>query len=143
MSRLALVVAAPKVGDPSATHKVYLLVAALVVLAGALVWFSVWYWRHTRPETEVLSRLEVMSGRRWWKSDYMDRQTTLDEVREFAGGDGPVVEPDDSGQFLVGVSLAELAAAAVAPPPPDGGEAPGVTDLPDHEPFLPPAEPPV
>ena len=137
MSRLPLVVAAPTVGDPSATHKVYLLIAALVLLAGALVWFTIWYWRHTRPETEVLSRLEVMSGRRWWRADYMDRQTTLDDVRQFAGGDGPVVERDDSGQFLVGVSLAELAAAAGPP----GEEPSGVTDLPDHEPFLPPAEP--
>lgn len=114
--------------------KVNLVVAALVVLAVGLAVFTLWYWRHTRPEPEVLGRLEVMSSRRWREADYSTKQTSLEEIRHFSGGEGPqlgaadalitgqheIIRPDE-GEPLVGRSLAELvelvdAADAAAPP---------------------------
>lgn len=99
-----------------------LAVAALLVLAVGLVWFTLWFWVHTRPESEVLGRLEVMSSRRWRQADYTEKQTSLEEVRPFGGGDGPqadgyddapitgqheLIRPED-GEPVVGRSLAEL-----------------------------------
>jgi len=83
-----------EVGDPESTRRVYLVIIGLIVLAGLLTAFTVWFWRSTRPESKSLGRLEAMGLKRWDKADYSGRQQLLDDVGSFAGGDGPLLEAE-------------------------------------------------
>jgi hypothetical protein len=78
------------VNDASSTHRLQLIAAGLALLGLALVGFTIWYWRATRPEHRALAPLEVMSDRRWRKSDVGEQRRTLDEVR---APDSPAVVP--------------------------------------------------
>jgi hypothetical protein len=86
---------APDVSDPESTRTVYLVIAGLVVLAGLIVVFTVWFWRATRPESASLARLEVMGLHRWEAGDDGTRRELLDRAGTFAGGEGPLADDVD------------------------------------------------
>jgi hypothetical protein len=89
-----------RVGDPASTRRVYLVIVALLVLAAAIVAFTVWFWRSSRPEPPALGRLEAMGLRRWEHAHDSDRQRLLDDAGDFVGGDGPVLDPAEVGELV-------------------------------------------
>jgi hypothetical protein len=69
------------VGDPEGTRTITSIVALLVVLGIGLVMLSVWLFKVTRPDKELLAPLEVMGERKWRRADPVWQRRRLDEVR--------------------------------------------------------------
>jgi hypothetical protein len=90
-----------RITDAENTRTVYLVVAALVLLALALAVFTWWFWRSTRREHEALAPLEVMSDRKFVTSDSLTRQVLLDGNRPVGaaplapGAPEPLILPVD------------------------------------------------
>jgi hypothetical protein len=74
-------VLADTINDPGSTRTVYLLAAALTLLGIVLVVVTVWFWRSSRFDPEVLLPLEKMSSRAFRKSDGPAQQRMLDAAR--------------------------------------------------------------
>ena len=72
---------ADSINDASSTRKVYLLAAGLAVLGIALVVMTVWFWRSTRHDPELLAPLEVMGARRFRRLESGAQQQALDHSR--------------------------------------------------------------
>jgi hypothetical protein len=72
---------ADSVNDANSTRKVYLLAAGLAVLGIALVAITVWFWRSTRHDPELLAPLEVIGGRRFRRLEGDAQQAVLDDAR--------------------------------------------------------------
>jgi hypothetical protein len=89
-----------RVSDADSTRTVYLVVAALVLLAAGLAAFTWWFWRSTRREHESLAPLEVMGAKKFAAGDPASRQTLLDGSRPVgaqplaAGGVEPLILDD-------------------------------------------------
>ncbi len=83
---------ADSVNDASSTRKVYLLAGGLALLGLALLVITVWFWRSTRPEPELLAPLEIMGDRKFRRLDVNGQQDLLDSVR-----------PDDAQPLRWGV----------------------------------------
>src|SRR3954453_4130378 len=58
-------VLADSINDVSSTRKVYLLAGALAVLGVLLIIVTVWFWRTTRHDPELLAPLEQMGTKRF------------------------------------------------------------------------------
>ena len=72
---------ADSINDASSTRKVYLLAAGLALLGIALVVMTVWFWRSTRHDPELLGPLEEMGARRFRRLDGGTQQQVLDRSR--------------------------------------------------------------
>lgn len=76
----------------SSARLVYMLAGLLVLLGAGMVVLTIWLVRSTRPDPEVLVRLEVMGTRRWRKAGTKAREAQLNAMREdgveVADGDG-------------------------------------------------------
>lgn len=70
-----------RITDADNTRTVYLVVAALVLLAIGLAVYTWWFWRSTRRDHEALAPLEVMTDRKFVDSDAVTRQVILDGSR--------------------------------------------------------------
>ncbi len=77
---LVLLLAASN-NDASSTRKVYLLAAGLAMLGVLLLVITVWFWRNTRHDPELLGPLEVMSKRKFRSLDGGAQQKLLDDER--------------------------------------------------------------
>lgn len=69
------------IGDPEGTRTVTSIIALLVAVGLALAMVSVWLYRTTRPDHELLAPLEVMGDRKWRRADPVAQRRTLDTVR--------------------------------------------------------------
>jgi hypothetical protein len=72
---------ASSVGDPEGTRTITSIVALLIVLGIGLVMLSIWLFKVTRPDKELLAPLEVMGERKWRRADPVWQRRRLDEVR--------------------------------------------------------------
>ena len=77
---LVLLLAASN-NDASSTRKVYLLAAGLAILGLLLLAITIWFWRNTRHDPELLGPLEVMSKRKFRSLDGGAQQKLLDDER--------------------------------------------------------------
>lgn len=119
------------IGDPDGTRTVTSLVLLLVAIGIALAMVAVWLYRTTRPDPELLAPLEVMSERRWRRSDPVGQRRTLDDARPTEAAPlAPSVAPPkldaafEAGPTAVGFDDlggdAEVEAIdGMVPPPPD------------------------
>jgi len=80
MTLLSAVVA-DSINDVSSTRKVYLLAGALVLLGVLLIIVTVWFWRTTRHDPELLGPLEQMGTKKFRTVDAATQQTMLDTAR--------------------------------------------------------------
>jgi hypothetical protein len=80
MTLLAAVLA-DSINDVSSTRKVYLLAMGLVVLGVVLIVVTVWFWRTSRHDPELLAPLEVMGSKRFRAVDAKAQQQLLDSAR--------------------------------------------------------------
>lgn len=99
---------ADSVNDANSTRKVYLLAAGLAALGIALVAITVWFWRSTRHDPELLAPLEVMGARRFKRleggvqRELLDRSRPVDAkpmrwgVRRGGAGGGPEIDLRES-----------------------------------------------
>ena len=80
--------------ETETTVRVFLASGGLVVLGLALLWFTIRWWRGTRPEPPALAPLEVMSDRRWKSAQRSEQARLLDTFRpegaRASGGAVPV-----------------------------------------------------
>ena len=74
-------VLADTINDANSTRKVYLLAAGLAVLGLALIAITVWFWRSTRHDPELLGPLEVLGDRKFRKLDGGEQRQALEESR--------------------------------------------------------------
>ena len=74
-------VLADTINDANSTRKVYLLAAGLAVLGLALIAITVWFWRSTRHDPELLGPLEVLGDRKFRKLDGSEQRQVLDGSR--------------------------------------------------------------
>jgi hypothetical protein len=74
-------VLADSINDADSTRKVYLLAAGLAALGIVLIAMTVWFWRSTRHDPELLAPLETMGSRRFRKMDDGSKRQLLDAVR--------------------------------------------------------------
>ncbi|MCU1391215.1 MAG: hypothetical protein JWL72_4553 [Ilumatobacteraceae bacterium] len=74
-------VLADSINDSSSTRKVYLLAGGLALLGILLVVITVWFWRSTKHDPELLAPLEVIGGRRFRRLDGGSQQVALDTAR--------------------------------------------------------------
>ena len=72
---------ADSINDANSTRKVYLLAAGLALLGVVLLVATVWFWRSTRPEPELLGPLEKMGERQFRRLDGRARQDALNAAR--------------------------------------------------------------
>ncbi len=77
----ALGLLADTVNDASSTRKLYLIALGLALLGGVLLIVTVWFWRSTRPEPELLAPLEQMGARTFRQLDGRAQKELLDSVR--------------------------------------------------------------
>lgn len=54
---------------------------SMLVVAGALAWATIWFWRSARPEPEALAPLEIMGQRDFRSADEDTRKKMLNTVR--------------------------------------------------------------
>ena len=91
----AIAQAGDVVDDPSNQRIVNAAVAGLMVVGVVVLLVTVWFWRTTRPDHEVLAPLEQMSRRRFRRlTDDDSRRQYLDAVRVRPTGSG---RADDAG----------------------------------------------
>lgn len=74
-------VLADTINDANSTRKVYLLAAGLAVLGLILIAITVWFWRSTRHDPELLAPLEVLGDRKFRKLAGSDQRQLLDSTR--------------------------------------------------------------
>jgi hypothetical protein len=101
--------AAANFTDPHNQRIIYLAVGGLLLLAVIVAVGTIVWWRSTKAEHPALAPLEVMSTRKFEKSDYTDRKRVLDEVR-------PPGHPTDADDDAVS-DVVDLQAASEAPLP--------------------------
>jgi hypothetical protein len=68
-------------GDSSATRTVYGVVIALGVIGVALLVLTIWLFRQTKPEPQLLAPLERMDDRAWRKQEPAEMRRDLDSLR--------------------------------------------------------------
>lgn len=118
------------VGDPDGTRTVTAIVALLLVLGLGLIMLTVWLFRMTRPDPEVLAPLETMGERKWRRADPVWQRRRLDAVRP-AGAEPlePSAAPPDLDEaFDLGPTASgfdDLQDAPEQAPDPDGVSIPG------------------
>ena len=101
--------AAANFTDPHNQRIIYLAVGGLLLLAVIVAVGTIVWWRSTKAEHPALAPLEVMSTRKFEKSDYTDRKRVLDEGR-------PPGHPTDADDDAVS-DVVDLQAASEAPLP--------------------------
>ncbi len=74
-------VVADEINDTGSTRLVYLLALALVLLGAGLVAITVWFWRNSRPEPQLLAPLEVMEATKFRRMSRLEQRRLLDSVR--------------------------------------------------------------
>ncbi|MEO6126352.1 MAG: hypothetical protein ABIR32_21845 [Ilumatobacteraceae bacterium] len=102
-ARLPSSLLADSVNDAASTRKVYLLAGGLALLGVVLIAITVWFWRNTRHDPELLGPLEAMGARKFARLDSRSQQQWLDAARP------PDAEPlrsvDDSAEIERGEQI--------------------------------------
>jgi len=81
VSAVLSAVLADSINDVSSTRKVYLLATGLALLGVLLIVVTVWFWRTTRHDPELLAPLETMGTKKFRSRDSATQQTMLDTAR--------------------------------------------------------------
>ncbi len=81
MSLRAAGVLADSINDTNSTRKVYMLAGGLALLGIALILITVWFWRSTRHDPELLGPLEVMGDRKFKRLEGTEQKKVLDGKR--------------------------------------------------------------
>ena len=118
MSLRAAGVLADSINDTNSTRKVYMLAGGLALLGIALIVITVWFWRSTRHDPELLGPLEVMGDRKFKRLEGTEQKQLLDGKRPTDA------EPKEWG-VQRGGSTADAALVARAH---EGGVEPDVAD---------------
>lgn len=114
--------------ETETTVRVFLASGGLVVLGLALLWFTIRWWRGTRPEPPALAPLEVMSDRRWKSAQRSEQARLLDTFR-------PEGARASGGAVPVPLDLTVLAASS----PPSFDDLRDPVDVPEVSPIDPEA----
>lgn len=72
---------ADSLSESEATRRVVLAAAGLGLLGVIMLIATIWWWRSTRAEHPSLAPLEVMSARRWFRSNEAQRSRLVEQVR--------------------------------------------------------------
>lgn len=138
--------AANSINDHSSSRTVNLIIGALTALGLLMLLVAIWLWRASRPVPPHLEGLDLITKRRWLRSDTNRREHLLDSIREVRGP-APVVslarEPEaiepgpampislDAASTSLGVSSSPgvpIVSAASGPSGADGWLSPSLVD---------------
>lgn len=67
--------------EREASVRVFLTAGGLAILGCALLLFTIWWWRGTKPEPPALGPLEIMSDRRWHAASDNERRRLVEVNR--------------------------------------------------------------
>jgi hypothetical protein len=82
--------AANSINDRSSSRTVNIIIGALAALGLFMLVVAIWLWRASRPVPPHLEGLDLITKRRWLRSDTNRREHLLDSIREVRGP-APVV----------------------------------------------------
>jgi hypothetical protein len=90
MRSATLLDAANSINDHSSSRTVNIIIGALTALGLLMLLVAIWLWRASRPVPPHLEGLDLITKRRWLRSDTNRREHLLDSIREVRGP-APVV----------------------------------------------------
>ena len=90
MRSATLLGAANSINDHSASRTVNIIIGALAALGLLMLLVAIWLWRASRPVPPHLEGLDLITKRRWLRSDINRREHLLDSIRAVRGP-APVV----------------------------------------------------
>jgi hypothetical protein len=90
MRSATLLGAANSINDHSSSRTVNIIIGALAALGLLMLLVAIWLWRASRPVPPHLEGLDLITKRRWLRSDTNRREHLLDSIREVRGP-APVV----------------------------------------------------
>ena len=90
MRSATLLGTANSINDHSSSRTVNIIIGALAALGLLMLVVSIWLWRASRPVPPHLEGLDLITKRRWLRSDTNRREHLLDSIREVRGP-APVV----------------------------------------------------
>jgi hypothetical protein len=73
------------INDQSSSRTVNIIIGALAALGLLMLLVSIWLWRASRPVPPHLEGLDLITKRRWLRSDSNRREHLLDSIREVRG----------------------------------------------------------
>jgi hypothetical protein len=90
MRSATLLGVANSINDRSSSRTVNIIIGALAALGLLMFLVAIWLWRASRPVPPHLEGLDLITKRRWLRSDTNRREHLLDSIREVRGP-APVV----------------------------------------------------
>ena len=90
MRSATLLGVANSINDRSSSRTVNIIIGALSALGLLMLFVAIWLWRASRPLPPHLEGLDLITKRRWLRSDTNRREHLLDSIREVRGP-APVV----------------------------------------------------
>jgi hypothetical protein len=90
MRSATLLGVANSINDRSSSRTVNIIIGALAALGLLMLLMAIWLWRASRPVPPHLEGLDLITKRRWLRSDTNRREHLLDSIREVRGP-APVV----------------------------------------------------
>jgi hypothetical protein len=85
MRSATLLGAANSINDQSSSRTVNIIIGALAALGLLMFLVSIWLWRASRPVPPHLEGLDLITKRRWLRSNTNRREHLLDTIREVRG----------------------------------------------------------
>jgi hypothetical protein len=147
MRSATLLGAANSINDRSSSRTVNIIIGALAALGLLMLLVSIWLWRASRPVPPHLEGLDLITKRRWLRSNTNRREHLLDTIREVRGPapipslarEPEAIEPGpampisvDAASTSLGVAsspgVPTVTAAAVSPEKADGWLSPSLAD---------------
>jgi hypothetical protein len=90
MMQTNVVGAANSINDASSSRTVNLIIGALVALGLLMLLVTIWLWRASRPVPPHLEGLDLITKRRWLRSDESRRDDLLGHIRHARGAAPPI-----------------------------------------------------
>jgi hypothetical protein len=85
MRSATLLGVANSINDKSSSRTVNIIIGALIALGLLMLLVAIWLWRASRPVPSHLEGLDLITKRRWLRSDENRREHLLDSIREVRG----------------------------------------------------------
>ncbi len=85
MRSATLLGVANSINDRSSSRTVNITIGALAVLGLLMLLVAIWLWRTSRPVPPHLEGLDLITKRRWLRSDSNRREHLLDSIRKVRG----------------------------------------------------------
>ena len=101
---MQLILAVSSINDRSSSRTINIIIAALAGLGALMLAITLWVWKTSRPVPPHLEGLDLITKRRWLRSDHGQREQILEPLRE-ARGSVPVSVARDPEAIVAGPAM--------------------------------------